>query len=109
MSSKNQRPVSKQTATTIFYVLALGSGVFRTLSVGFDLVALNLVMDEPIIYGFLSQWVSFCVTLLAVVFLSIRVRRNGKKQPLGYNLDPDFGGLSILPRKPMLYIVFAGI
>ncbi|MFW9919244.1 MAG: Lrp/AsnC ligand binding domain-containing protein [Candidatus Thorarchaeota archaeon] len=110
MSSQNQRPVSKRGAATIFYLLALGSGMFRTFSVGFDLVALNTIANEPIIYGFLSQWVSFAVTFTVVVLLSVRVSRNGtKKQALGYSLDPDFGRISLLPKKPMMYLVVAGI
>ncbi len=110
MSSQNQRPVSKRGAATIFYLLALGSGVFRTISVGFDLAALNTIANEPIIYGFISQWVSFLVTFAVVAFLSIGVSRKGtKKQALGYSLDPDFGRIGMLPKKPMLYLVAAGI
>jgi len=67
-------------------------------------------LNEPIIYGFLSQWTSFAVTLTAIIFLSLRVSRDGtKKQALGYSLDPDFGRLGILPRKPMQYLIAAGI
>lgn len=109
MSSRNQRPVSKRGAATIFYLLALGSGVFRALSVGFDVVALNIILNEPIIYGFLSQWVSFGVTFTAVAFLSIKIKKDGKKQAMGYSLDPDFGRLGVLPKKPMMYLVAAGI
>ncbi len=109
MSSRSQRPVSRRSAATIFYSLALGSGVMRTFSVVFDIIALNTVTIDSLTYGFLAQWTSFVVTFLLVAVLSIRVSKNGTKRALGYNLDPDFGKLRLLPRKPMLYIVTAGI
>lgn len=109
MSSRSQRPVSRRSAATIFYSLALGSGVMRTFSVVFDIIALNTVTIDSLTYGFLAQWTSFVVTFLLVAILSIRVSKNGTKRALGYNLDPDFGKLRLLPRKPMLYIVTAGI
>lgn len=109
MSSRSQRPVSRRSATTVFYSLALGSGVMRTLSVVFDIVALNSVNIEPLAYGFLAQWTSFVVTFLAVVLLSIKRSSNGKKRALGYTLDPDFDRLRLLPKKPMFYIVLAGV
>jgi drug/metabolite transporter (DMT)-like permease len=74
----------------------------------FDIVALNTVVIDPLIYGFLAQWTSFVVTFLAVAFLSIKWKRNGRRRPLGYSLDPDFGKLQLLPKKPMLYIMAAG-
>ncbi len=109
MSSRSQRPVSRRSAATVFYSLALGSGVMRTFSVVFDIIALNTVTIDSLTYGFLAQWTSFVVTFLLVVVLSIKVSKNGTKRALGYNLDPDFDKLRLLPRKPMLYIVIAGI
>jgi drug/metabolite transporter (DMT)-like permease len=109
VSSRSQRPVSRQSATTLFYSLALGSGVMRTFSVVFDIVALNTVSIAPLAYGFLAQWTSFIVTFLTVVILSIRRSTNGKKRALGYSLDPDFDRLRLLPKTPMIYIVLAGV
>jgi uncharacterized membrane protein len=108
MSSQSQRPVSRRSTTTVFYTLALGSGVMRTLSIGFDYVALGTVNIDPLSYGILSQWVSFATTILLVAVISIRRTSNGRKQPIGYSLDPDFGRLGLLPKKPMLYIIAAG-
>ncbi|TFG99289.1 hypothetical protein E4H12_03235 [Candidatus Thorarchaeota archaeon] len=108
MSSVNQRPVSKKSSNTIFYTLAIGTGVMRTLSVAFDFVAINTIDIDPKIFGFLSQWVSFSVTILIVAFVSIRRTVEGRKQPLGYNLDPDFDRLRLLPKKPMLYLLASG-
>ncbi|MHA2024622.1 MAG: Lrp/AsnC ligand binding domain-containing protein [Candidatus Thorarchaeota archaeon] len=109
MSSRSQRPVSRRSASTVFYSLALGSGVMRTIAVIFDIVALNTVAIDALTYGFLAQWTSFIVTFLAVAFLSIKKKANGKKRALGYRLDPDFDKLKLLPRRPMLYIVIAGV
>ncbi|MFX1560006.1 MAG: Lrp/AsnC ligand binding domain-containing protein [Promethearchaeota archaeon] len=109
MSSRSQRPVSHRTASTVFYSLALGSGVMRTFSVVFDVAALNTVTIAPLAYGFLAQWTSFIVTFLAVAILSIRLTRNGKKRSLGYSFDPDFDRLRLLPKKPMFYIILAGV
>ena len=109
MSSRSQRPVGRRSATTVFYSLALGSGVMRTVSVAFDIVALNTTVIAPLAFGFLSQWTSFAVTLLAVAFLSIRRKKDGRKRALGYHLDPDFDRLRLLPKTPMIYIILAGI
>jgi len=80
----------------------------RTVAVVFDIVALNTVSIAPLAYGFIAQWTSFIVTFLAVLVLSIKRTRNGKKRSLGYRLDPDFDRLRVLPKKPMLYLVLSG-
>jgi len=49
------------------------------------------------------------VTLVALVVLSIKRSSNGKKRALGYTLDPDFDRLRLLPKKPMIYIILAGV
>lgn len=109
MSSRSQRPVGRRSATTVFYSLALGSGVMRTVSVVFDFVVLNTVSIAPLAYGFIAQWTSFIVTFLAVIVLSIKRTRNGKKRALGYSLDPDFDRLRVLPKTPMVYLVLSGV
>ncbi|MDF1540491.1 MAG: Lrp/AsnC ligand binding domain-containing protein [Candidatus Thorarchaeota archaeon] len=109
MSSRSQRPVGRRAATTIFYFLALGSGILRAFSVGFDLVAINTVFGDPIVYGFMSQWVSFATTFGIVAILSIKSGKGDRRRSIGFNLDPDFGRLRLLPRKPMLYLVLAGV
>ena len=108
MSSQSQRPVSRRSSTTIFYGLALGSGVLRTFSVGFDIYAINALNVNPLIYGFLAQWVSFLVVIVSVSVLSIRRTVEGRRQALGYTLDPDFDRLHVLPKKPMLYLAASG-
>lgn len=89
-------------------MLAIGTGVMRTLSVVFDVVAINTIQINPLIYGFLAQWVSFLVTVTLVAFVSIRQTVDGRRQSLGYNLDPDFDRLRMLPKKPMLYLMASG-
>ncbi|MGY5860132.1 MAG: Lrp/AsnC ligand binding domain-containing protein [Candidatus Thorarchaeota archaeon] len=108
MSSLSQRPVSQRSSRSIFYTLAIGTGVMRTLSVAFDVVAVNTTTIDPVIYGFMAQWVSLLVTVLLVAIVSIRRTVNGRRQSLGYNLDPDFDRLRLLPRKPMLYLIASG-
>ncbi len=108
MSSQSQRPVSKRSSATIFYGLALGSGVLRTFSVGFDIYAINALNVNPLIYGFLAQWVSFLVVISSVLILSIRRTSEGRRQALGYSLDPDFDRIHVLPKKPMLYLAASG-
>jgi uncharacterized membrane protein len=76
VSSSSQRPVGKRSTAAVFYTLALGSGVMRTISVGFDIVAINTVLSDAIIYGFISQWTSYMVSVALVLFLSIRVRKD---------------------------------
>ncbi len=109
MSSRSQRPVSQRSSTTIFYTLAIGSGVLRAITVVFDIVAINTIDINPLVYGILAQWVSLLVTILLVAIVSIRRTVDGRKQALGYNLDPDFDRLRILPKKPMIYLVISGI
>jgi DNA-binding Lrp family transcriptional regulator len=81
----------------------------RTISVGFDIVAINATSGDSLVFGLMSQWVSFLVTLSIVVVLSLKRGQKGKRQSLGYSLDPDFGCLSILPKKPMMYVLLAGV
>jgi len=87
----------------------------RTFSVGFDIVALNKIIpsEYSMEYGLMAQWVSFVVTSLLVLFLSAKKRIDEKPRPLGYLVDPDFGRIGVLPKKPMIYTfiggVFAGI
>ncbi len=109
MSSRSQRPVSQRSSTTLFYTLAIGSGVLRAITVVFDIVAINTIDIDPLVYGILAQWVSLVVTVLLVGIVSIRQTVDGRKQSLGYNLDPDFDRLRILPKKPMIYLVISGI
>jgi DNA-binding Lrp family transcriptional regulator len=81
----------------------------RTLSVVFDVVALNTVSIAPLAFGFIAQWTSFIVTFLFVLILSIKLNRNGKKRALGYSLDPDFDRLRLLPKTPMISIILSGV
>ena len=108
MSSVNQRPVSRRSSATVFYTLAIGSGVMRTASVVFDIVSINTINVNPLVYGFLAQWVSFLVSVVLVATLSIRITRQGRRQSIGYDLDPDFDRLRILPKRPMIYLAIAG-
>jgi drug/metabolite transporter (DMT)-like permease len=109
VSSVSQRPVSRRSSATVFYALAIGSGVMRALSVGFDFFALGAVPINPLVYGFLAQWTSFAATLFVVLVLSIRHTHQGRRRSLGYHLDPDFDRIHMLPKKPMIYIVLSGI
>ncbi len=108
MSSVSERPVGRTPTTTVFYTLAIGSGVMRALSVVFDFLAINVVSINTLVFGFLSQWVSFLTTIIIVAVVSIRRISNGRRQAIGYSLDPDFDRLRLLPRKPMTYIIIAG-
>lgn len=109
MSSTNQRPVSKRSIVTMFYILALGSGIMRMFSVAFDIVALRTILSEPVEFGFLSQWTSLAVTFVVVAVLSLRNKDLGKRRALGYYLDPDFGRIRVLSRTPMMYLAIAGL
>ncbi len=109
MSSRTQRPVAKQSAAALFYILAIGSGIFRAFSVAFDVVAINTVLSDPISFGIMSQWVSLLVTICAVAFLSIRVSKRGRPVALGASLDPDFGRIGLLPKRPMVYLMISGL
>jgi len=92
----------------VFYTLAIGSGVMRALSVVFDFLAINVVSINTLVFGFLSQWVSFLTTIIIVAVVSIRRISDGRRQSIGYSLDPDFDRLRLLPRKPMTYVIIAG-
>ncbi len=86
----------------------MGSGIFRTFSVAFDFLALNTTTLNPVVFGFMSQWVSFIVVVGLVLFLSIPKKMDGRNLPLGFRLDPDFGRIRFLPKKPMMYLIAAG-
>ncbi len=108
MSSRNQRPVAAHSAAVIFYALAIGSGVFRAVSVSFDVVASNTILTDPIAFGIMSQWVSLLLTFLAIALLSIPHQKNGRVMAWGASLDPDFGRLRLLPKRPMIYLFLGG-
>ncbi|UCH05339.1 MAG: Lrp/AsnC ligand binding domain-containing protein [Candidatus Thorarchaeota archaeon] len=109
MSSVSERPVGRRSVVTVFYILAIGSGVMRAISVTFDVVALNMLIADPLAFGFMSQWTSLLVTILLVGVLSVPRRdSSGNRRALGYSLDPDFGRLRVLPRQPMLYLLASG-
>ncbi|MCW4027619.1 MAG: hypothetical protein NWE76_09070, partial [Candidatus Bathyarchaeota archaeon] len=109
MSSVSERPVGRRSVVTVFYILAIGSGVMRAISVTFDVVALNMLIADPLAFGFMSQWTSLLVTILLVGVLSVPRRdSSGNRRTLGYSLDPDFGRLRVLPRQPMLYLLASG-
>ncbi len=93
----------------MFYILALGSGVFRTITVAFDFVALAVMPLNPILFGFMSQWMSLVVVIVLILILSIPKEKDGRKVSLGYRLDPDFGRIALLPKKPMSYLIGAGL
>ncbi|MFW9802715.1 MAG: Lrp/AsnC ligand binding domain-containing protein [Candidatus Thorarchaeota archaeon] len=108
MSSASERPVGRRSIVTVFYILAIGSGVMRSFSVAFDIVALNTLISDPLAFGFMSQWTSFLVTVMLLLVLSIPQTKSGNRRSVGYNLDPDFGRLRVLPKKPTLYLLLAG-
>ncbi len=115
MSSITERPVGRWSTQVIFYVLALGSGVMRTVSIAADYVALGVHKlyypqgMSAIVYGVISQWVSFVTTFAVVLLLSVRYRHVNVRRPIGYLIDPDFGSIRVLPRRPMSYVVMAGV
>ena len=108
MSSVSQRPVGRRSIVTVFYFLAIGSGVMRTFSVAFDIVALNLIIADPLAFGFMSQWMSLLVTISLLLVLSIPRGKRSPRRALGYNLDPDFGRVRVLPKRPSIYLLIAG-
>ncbi|MFX0053651.1 MAG: Lrp/AsnC ligand binding domain-containing protein [Promethearchaeota archaeon] len=108
MSSVSQRPVGRRSIVTVFYILAIGSGVMRSFSVAFDIIALNTLISDSLAYGFMSQWTSFIVTVILLLVFSIPRYKNSNRRSLGYNLDPDFGRLRVLPKRPTLYLLLAG-
>jgi len=89
MSSVSQRPVGRRSIVTMFYILAIGSGVMRTFSVTFDIIALNTTISDPLAYGFMSQWMSFLVTIILLLVLSITRGKPDNRRALGFYLDPD--------------------
>ncbi len=115
MSGVAERPVGRWSAQFIFYALAIGSGVMRALSIAADYVALGVHKlyypqgMSAVVYGVISQWVSFVVTFTTVLILSIKWQHRNRRRPLGYSLDPDFGSIRVLPRRPMFYVVVAGL
>ncbi|MHA2601705.1 MAG: Lrp/AsnC ligand binding domain-containing protein [Candidatus Thorarchaeota archaeon SMTZ1-83] len=109
MSSVSERPVGRRSVVTVFYSLAIGSGVMRSISVTLDVAALNTLIADPLAFGFMSQWTSLLVTVLLVSVLSLpRRASSGSRRTFGYSLDPDFGRLRVLPRRPMLYLLASG-
>lgn len=103
------RNVGRRSASTLLYALAIGSGLMRAFSVSFDVFAINVLISNPIAYGFLSQWISWIITTILVAILSIRWKSWNQRRSLGSNLDPDFLRISLPPKEPTKYIILGGI
>ncbi|MGQ4833000.1 MAG: Lrp/AsnC ligand binding domain-containing protein [Candidatus Asgardarchaeia archaeon] len=89
-----------------FILLCVLSGVFSAAFVAMDVYYLNTYLNDPLIYGFLTEWIGLLFSFVLMLIFSIPIR---KDKPLGTILDPTFRGLALPRGKPLLYIIAAGL
>jgi len=109
-----QRMGSRQ-IKTVFYFLALISGVLYAFSVFFDVFIYRIFFHSflPDIYASVAfalaeQWLSLLFTAILLIILSIPTNR-ARRRSLGTNIDRSFAHITIPSRKILRDIFLAGV
>ncbi len=93
---------------TVFYFLALASGIFLAFSVFSDVFVYKVFLPNPIAFAIAAQWMGFLFTLAVILFLSIPTNRTRRKS-LGTRFDRSFYHLSLPSRKVVVSLLLAGL
>jgi uncharacterized membrane protein len=109
-----QRIGSRQTKT-VFYFLALISGVLFAFSVFCDVFIYRIFFFpflpdilSSVAFGLAEQWLALIFTLTLLIILSIPINRE-ERRSLGTTIDRSFSRIILPPRKILRDIIFAGI
>ncbi len=94
---------------SLFYTLAIGSGLLGSLWVILDTLA-NSYITDPYLFGSYEMVVGFVASLVLVAILHIPLKRRDPhfKRTLGYYFDPNFQGLMLPKGKALVYTLLAG-
>ena len=88
-----------------FILLCVLSGTFSAAFVAMDVYYLNVYLSDPMVYGFLTEWLGLIFSFFLMFVFSIPIKR----KPLGTILDPTFKGLAFPRGKVLIYLIAAGI
>jgi uncharacterized membrane protein len=103
-----ERRMGSQRAKTVFYFLALISGVLYAFSVFCDIFIYRVFLPNPIAFALAEQWLAFLFTVILLFALSIPTDRS-RRRSLGTRLDRSFAHITLPSKKILLDIILVGV
>jgi uncharacterized membrane protein len=103
-----ERRMGSQRRKTVFYFLALISGVLFAFSVFSDIFIFRVFLPNPIAFALAEQWLALLFTVILVFVLSIPTNRS-RRRSLGTRLDRSFAHIALPSRRILLDIILAGV
>jgi uncharacterized membrane protein len=103
-----ERRLSSRRTKTVFYFLALASGILYAISVASDVFVYRVFLPNPIAFALAEQWTALLFTVIMLVILSIPTNRE-RRRSLGTKFDRTFAHIALPSRKVIIDIVIAGI
>lgn len=103
-----RRRMGTRRTRTVFYFLALTSGVLLAFSVFSDVYVYKVFLPNPIAFALAAQWMGFLFTLIVILILSIPTNR-ARRRSLGTRFDRSFYRFSLPSRKVLLSLALAGV
>lgn len=109
MPAPADRPISTIRKKSVFYLLAVGSGIITSVWVILDAIG-NYHIKDPYIFGSFEMVVGLIASIIVVGLFHLPMpSKQGSKINLGYYFDPDFQYLQLPTGKTGLYTFLAGI
>jgi len=103
-----ERRMGSQRTKTVFYFLALISGVLYAFSVFSDIFIYRVFLLNPIAFALAEQWLALLFTVILLFVLSIPTNRS-RRRSLGTRLDRSFAHIALPSRKILLDIILVGV
>ncbi len=103
-----ERRMGSQRAKTVFYFLALISGVLYAFAVFSDIFIYQIFLPNPIAFALAEQWLALLFTVILLLVLSIPTNRL-RRRSLGTRLDRSFSHITLPSKKILLDIVLAAV
>ena len=110
-----ERRMGSQRTKTVFYFLALISGVLYAFSVFFDVFIYRIFfypflasIYASIAFALSEQWLALLSTVIFILILSIPTNR-ARRRSLGTQIDRSFAHITLPSRKILRDIILAGI
>ncbi len=100
--------MGSQRAKTVFYFLALISGVLYAFAVFSDIFTYRIILPNPIAFALAEQWLALLFTVILLLVLSIPTNRL-RRRSLGTWLDRSFSHIALPSKKVLLDIILAGV
>jgi uncharacterized membrane protein len=110
-----ERRLGARQAKTVFYFLALISGVLYAFSVFFDVFIYRLFffpflsdLYSSVAFALAEQWLALLFTIILLLLLSIPTNR-ARRRSLGTQIDSSFSHVTLPSRKILRDIILAGV